>query len=431
MAGHSKHSKIDLLQGVLFPSTNRKEVLEMPSNPKILGTVAANFIPHLRVAFGLTDPQVNKLIDRIHCFAFKVRLPRKDVGSCNKTPYFNRWDIGQTSHLTPANALYASQAQCEEVAAILLAQLFEAEGFDYDFNRVPELKRVLGHNITRGNLRCLSTNQLISSDDIRRALGYSTQRLGSYDIPTTYIRELNAGGLHRANNVAWIKPIHILYTLRNIIKEDLLNSGAIASSAKNALDKIQVKAYCTDKVTMPPHFSNRDIRWATWPNSIQYSSHYDCAMLELELMAQLYEFYGAPNLDEGIAREIALVRGNSIQPNSRKCYITGRNMDYQLYLQSAANPQGGRSPYHVGHIIPLTRQGRHDRQNVAWISDDGNRIQGNDTIEEIEQKLIDSVEYHLRRDLENGSANLDSKVTQLWRVLNDIRRKRTLPVYTW
>ena len=150
---------------------------------------------------------------------------------------------------------------------------------------------------------------------------------------------------------------------------------------------------------MPPFFSNRDIRWETWPTSIQYASHFECAMVELELLAQLYEFVGAPKLDDAITSIISKTLGRAIVPNSRRCFVTGRYLDFNSYLEAATYPRGGRSKYHVGHILPLTRQGRHSRENIAWQSDDGNRIQGNDTVDEIEAKLIDIVEYHLRRDM--------------------------------
>jgi hypothetical protein len=85
------------------------------------------------------------------------------------------------------------------------------------------------------------------------------------------------------------------------------------------------------------------------------------------------------------------------------------------------------------------------------MSDAGNRIQGNDTIHEIESKLVDAVEYHMRRDLElsqkeysksiaeqtssnqytahdQNSARTRTqtfydKVKKLWELLNDIRER--------
>ena len=36
----------------------------------------------------------------------------------------------------------------------------------------------------------------------------------------------------------------------------------------------------------------------------------------------------------------------------------------------------GESTFQVGHMLPLKNGGRHSGDNIEWISDDGNRIQG-------------------------------------------------------
>src|SRR5262249_46700312 len=155
----------------------------------------------------------------------------------------------------------------------------------------------------------------------------------------------------------------------------------------------------TDKQTMPPYFSNREPRWGTWPLGPQYASYYDCSLVELELLAQLFEFEGAPLLPPEIAQEVEIARGKPIVPGGRKCFVTGYDLKFVDFIQAAVNPQGGKSEYHVGHILPLTAGGKHNYRNVAWQSDAGNRIQGNDTLEQIEDTLVQSVAYHIRRDL--------------------------------
>jgi hypothetical protein len=85
----------------------------------------------------------------------------------------------------------------------------------------------------------------------------------------------------------------------------------------------------------------------------------------------------------------------------------------------------------VGHIQPLTRGGQHAWDNIAWMSDDGNRIQGNDSLQEIEAKLVDAVEYHLRRDMDSQTPLFNAKVGQLWDLLNDIRSRLGKSEYPW
>jgi hypothetical protein len=245
--------------------------------------------------------------------------------------------------------------------------------------------------------------------------------------------ELNDGGHHEHTNVGWMKPLHINYALRNAFRTHLTQSGAPNKAIKNASDKIQVKAYCTDKQTMPPFFSNRDVRWATWPDSPQYASHYQCAMIEMELMVELYEFADAPALGEDLVLEIQNIRGRPISPGTRRCFVTGKILKYEDYIQAAINPSGGRSRYHVGHVLPLTRGGRHVWDNTEWMSDDGNRIQGNDTLDEIEAKLVDTVQYHLKRDISAAMSHqeLSTKAESLWNVLNGVREQLGKPKYPW
>ena len=385
---------------------------------------AKALLSHVRETLGLTAKQSNKLHDRLWRFSAYIRQPRKDDRSCNKTPFFERWDINpQTSYLTAEDPRYASEEECKRVYEMLLALLLEAHGIpDPPPQAIALVEQVLGRPFQPHSLVCVHTGRAISGDDIKRALGYTTQRLGAYEIPTSYCVELHAGGRHVHKNVGWMKPLHINYSLRDVLHSHFTQSGVPMNAINNALDKIQVKAYCTDKQTMPPHFSNRDVRWATWPDSVQYASHYQCAMIEMELIVELYEFVNAPTLDDELTSAIVEIRGRPIQPGTRRCFVTGRYLDYEDYAQAAINPKGGKSAYHVGHIVPLTRGGKHNWKNIAWVSDDGNRIQGNDTLEEIEVKLVEAVEYHLRRDMAMGEPPQEfyDKIEKLWALVKEI-----------
>lgn len=392
---------------------------------KSLGIEVEELLDYVGGVLKLSKTQLNKLHERLWAFSSRIRQPRKDDGKCNKTPFFHRWDTNEvTSHITTSDARYASQNECKRVYMTLLALLLES----YDVIIIPSsrilsrFERILSRPFQPQSLKCVHTGQAISVDDIKQALKYSTRGLGAYEIPVTYLQSLNEGGNHVHTNVGWMKPVHINYMLRQILYKHLEDYQVPTKAINKALDKIHVKSYCTDKVTMPPHYSNRNIRWATWPYGIQYASHYECAMVEMELMAELYEFVGAPKLDDQIALAIAAARGRPIAPGSLRCFVTGRYLEFDDYVKAAISPQGGRSKYHVGHILPLTRKGRHTPVNIAWMSDDGNRIQDNDTVEEIEAKLVDSVEYHLRRDMEKDcySQSLLNRVERLSNLLKDI-----------
>ncbi len=334
----------------------------------------------------------------------------------------------------------------------MLALLLQAhDAYKPSPQAIKQFEQIAGCAFQPESLSCVHTGKPILRKDITAALGYVTPRLGAYEIPVSYCLELNAGGKHHHTNIGWMKPMHINYQLRKTLKTHLAQSGANTKAINNILDKIQVKAYCTDKVTMPPFFSNRDVRWATWTESYQYASHYQCALIEMELLVELFEFANAPMLDDVTVSAIENIRRHPVLPETRRCFITGRMLDFLEYVESAVHSEGGKSAYHVGHLVPLTRGGVHVWNNVAWMSDDGNRIQGNDTIHEIETKLVDAVEYHMRQDLElspkeysksiaeqtssnqytahdqNNARTLNQtfydKVKKLWKLLNDIRER--------
>lgn len=351
---------------------------ELPSAG--LPTDAATLAAYIQAALGVR--KVTKLLERLWRFSAHIRQPRKDIGSCNSTPLFDRWDTNPTtSYLEPADPRYASIEECRRIYMRLLASVLEAQDIKSLQKAAIDLaSKELGRPLQPATLTCLLTGQPITAQDIALSFQYSTSQVGTYELPVCYSVELNSGGLHRHQNVGWMKPIHVIYALRDALRTHLTQSGLPKSAVGTALDKIQVKAYCTDKQTMPPHYSNRDIRWATWPQSLQYASHFDCAMIDLELMAQLYEFVDAPPLDADLAAQIQATRGKPILPDTRRCFVTGRLLSFRNYIQNALEPEGGKSNYHVGHILPLTAGGKHRSNNIAWQSDDGNRIQGNDRL---------------------------------------------------
>jgi hypothetical protein len=390
-----------------------------------LGAQANALLPYVNAALSLSNSEAKRLNERLWAFSGKVRQPRKDDHACNKTPFFDRWDLNSsTSYLTLDDPRYASHQTCEQVCATLAALLLEARAVPQPPSEGISLaEETLGRPFRPHSLTCVHTGKAISGHDIKQALNYTTQPLGTYEIPASYRVSLHAGGRHEPANVGWMKPIHINYALRSALRTHLAESGVPGRAIKKALDKIQVKAYCTDKVTLAPFFSNRDVRWATWPDSIQYAPHYQCAMVEIELMAELYEFANAPALDEGLAQSIEEARRRPISPGTRHCFVTGRILDYEEYVQAVANPKDDGSAYQAGYVLPLIRGGRHTRENVAWASGDGYRLQGNSTLEEIEVKLVNAVEYHLKRDMAMAPPprGLYSKVEKLWTLLNDIR----------
>lgn len=383
-------------------------------------------------SLGLDTKLERTLGERSWRVAAHVRQPRADEKSCNKTPFFERWDADpKRSYLRPTDPRYADESECKRAHQTILALALEATGATAPTaDGVAIAEAVLGRKLTADSLACVYSGARISAADIQAALGVSS-RLASYEIPIGYRLELSDGGAHRAANMGWMKPLSVNWAMRSTLKEHLTQKGVPKAAIDNVLSKIAVKAYLTDKVTMPPHFSNRDYRWATWPDGIQYASRFACAGVELELLAQLYEFEGAPALPKETEQEIVAARGREAHAGTRVCVITGLPMRFSEFVEAAKSPEGGKSGFHVGHLTPLTRKGSHVAGNIAWLSEAGNRIQGNDTIREIEATLRRATAFHITRDVASGAPLEKHELRALWEALNGARKRIGLAEQPW
>jgi len=301
-----------------------------------------------------------------------------------------RWIAHPESYLALTDPRYATEQDCQQVEAELWAQIGE-------FHGAPKLsvaardaaERVLGRKLRPGTATCILTREQLTFDGLKTAVKITTNQVGSAELPVEYRKDLRRGGLHRPGNLGWIRTATDLVTLRDVLARNGVPNSLLA--------KVQVKAYATDKVTMPPHFSNRDYRWATWTDSIQFASRAECQAVELELLSQILEFQGAPQLSAADRVSVERHLGRSLSPNTRQCSITGQPMQYAAFVDAVVNPAAGKSPYHVGHLVPLTRGGRHERLNVVWMSEQGNRIQGNDTLDEIVALIHAAAQFHRGR----------------------------------
>lgn len=330
-----------------------------------------------------------KLPDRIDTVAYKIRLPRPADRSCNSTPMRDRW-VTDDSYLQKGDPRYATEDTCDAIKAMLLAEACEFRGVDEPRDHVrTAAEEVLGRDLEPESATCFQTAEPLGLNDLVVATGISTYQVGSAELTVEYRTPLTEGGIHEAANVGWVRPPVEILSLRSI-----LNNNGIPGSL---LNKVQLKAYSTDKVTMPPHFSNRDYRWATWVDSNQFASRTDCRGVELQLLAQILEFQGAPRISAEHQAEVERHLGRALNLNDCRCPITGEPLMYEEFVDATNNPRPGKSAYHVGHLDPLTRGGKHYQANVVWMSDAGNRIQGNDTFQEIVALLKRAATYHTNR----------------------------------
>ena len=75
------------------------------------------------------------------------------------------------------------------------------------------------------------------------------------------------------------------------------------------------------------------------------------------------------------------------------CPVTLNALSYAEFREALTNPDWGRSDFQVGHLNPLkagigVAGTGHCADNIAWISSDGNRIQGHLSLDETRQLIV-------------------------------------------
>jgi hypothetical protein len=198
-----------------------------------------------------------------------------------------------------------------------------------------------------------------------------------YEVPVDYA-ERDAG--HAIGNLIWIwddSEIEHTLLLREQVSDETV-VGAEANAFALARKKTGVKTYLTDRVLTGEHKTNREKRWEAHPESVHFAFRRDCLKIEHKLLSQICHFEGFPQtIRSRLAEESAIL---DLELPAR-CPITRDPLDYGTLVTSLASPEWGRSAFQVGHLNPLKGPGSgpkfgHTPANVAWISADGNRIQG-------------------------------------------------------
>lgn len=230
------------------------------------------------------------------------------------------------------------------------------------------------------------TNKIasLSSDDLTTLKDYCQNSIFNYELPIDYI-ERHSVPMHCANNMDIFinDTIKHCTKVRKLIKDSNLNPVANIFKVIIA-DKIEVKSYKTDRAQTGAHQTNREKRWEAHPDNYQFAFRRDCNNIETSLILQVCMFEGAnPDL-------VKLLKDNALLPQNfelYKCPITGEVLKYADFENEIINPVHGKSSFQVGHLNPLKSTGGHNAENIGWISDDGNRIQGSLSMEEVNSLL--------------------------------------------
>lgn len=236
-------------------------------------------------------------------------------------------------------------------------------------------------------------NEIIAFDDrkVKLVNDFIRYSILPYELPIDYIeRYPSSNRIHTVENIKWFFDNCIKETLE--MRKILLSSNcnpehSLFHSILN--DKIKVKTYLTDRALTGEYKTNREKRWETHPNSVQFSFRRECMKIEKTLLLQCCRFEGAPSkLIEKLIEKNILEDDFKIQ----KCPITGEKISFLEFKNDILDRTHGKSKFQVGHLNPLKAINEdpvfgHTARNISWISEDGNRIQGSLSITEVEELL--------------------------------------------
>lgn len=208
-----------------------------------------------------------------------------------------------------------------------------------------------------------------------------------YEFPLGY-QDPAANPVHQAANVCWIANDDIRWLV--IARRILANAPEPHRTAIALIEgrKLEVKAYKTDRSLTGKDKTNRAKRWEVLAGDFQHATLAACWSVERELTHGLINFEGFPEViaqaftDEGLGFDLAA--------GVTRCPVTLAPLNYPSFAQAVLDAAHGRSDYQIGHLVPLKRGGRHMGSNICWQSADGNRIQGDLTIQETDA-LLDGI----------------------------------------
>lgn len=198
----------------------------------------------------------------------------------------------------------------------------------------------------------------------------------------------NANPVHRADNVCWLANDDIRWLV--IARRILSQAPKPHRTAIGVIEakKLEVKAYKTDRSLTGKDKTNRAKRWEVLSGDFQHATLVECWSVERKLTHDLVNFEEFPDVIKEEFLNNGL--GFDITAAVTRCPVTLAPLNYPSFKASVLAALHGRSDYQVGHLNPLKRHGRHIGSNVCWQSADGNRIQGDLTIQETDA-LLDGI----------------------------------------
>jgi len=229
-------------------------------------------------------------------------------------------------------------------------------------------------------------NKILDDKKINLLYKYQEHKLIPYELPIDYIQK-NISKLHSVQNMEWFwnEDYENIIRLRSIL---ITLNDYSEIFTKILKEKIKVKTYLTDRVQTGKHKTNREKRWEAHPDSVHFALRKDCLLIEKELISQILNFEKCP------VQIISSTENLVIKTDTYCCPVTLNQLDFHRFVSEILNPTHGVSKFQVGHLNPLKSnstdgKNTHAAQNIGWISDDGNRIQGSMSLSRVRELLLE------------------------------------------
>ncbi len=220
----------------------------------------------------------------------------------------------------------------------------------------------------------------VAQDSSLKALIQDVNRLHRvpYEFPLSYLNP-DQNPVHQSANLRWIvnDDLQWLLKARRILRNASGKTGPQIREIEKS--KFQVKLYKTDRALTGKDKTNRARRWEVLAGDFQHSPLEECWSAERKLTTDLVNFQGFPP-----TLKAQFIQQGLIEPDAplTLCPVTFELLSFNDLAEAVLNTTIGKSEYQIGHLHPLKREGKHDGANICWQSADGNRIQGDLTIEE-------------------------------------------------
>ncbi len=342
----------------------------------------------------MPDRAVNIFTEAVAPTRFKMNRLSQDLLSANLAPYQHYYAM-LVSKLDQNSANHTFKGM---LRAIFLAEIVRSRG--------GATKVVLRWDdfLSRNDPRYASYEECLqifeeTGDNLAEALNdQSNQELLHlfransrlpYEIPLDYRERRVHNRIHQPDNIYWFfgdLPRRVV-ELRQLLGHSRLNP--YAALFKAVYEKIKVKTYLTDRAQTGEHQTNREKRWEVHPGSVQFSFRRHCLEIEYTLINQVCHFDGFPNDLQQI-----LAKHDVLQPLEIpvRCPITMDVLAFDKFKEEILNPIHGAATFQVGHLNPLKadndpKQIGHIAANISWITDDGNRIQGSLSLQQVRALL--------------------------------------------